>query len=90
VAPPALADSVTVCGELNEEIVAVKVALWAAPGTATVAGIVTRLLSLERFTTNPPLGAAAFSVTVQLTVPAALIDPVAQVSPLSKGPAGPF
>ena len=84
-APSALADNVTVSDELNEEIVAVKVALLASSGTVTVAGTVTRLLSLDRFTTNPPPGAPAFSANVQLFVPAALIDPVAQVSPLSRG-----
>jgi len=61
----------------------------ASSGTVTVAGTVTRLLSLDRFSTNPPLGAAAFSVNVQLFVPAALIDPVAQLSPLSEGCAEP-
>ncbi len=49
------------------------------PGTAIAE------LLLVRLTLNPPLGAAAFSVTVQTSVPAPVIDPLAQVSPLNTG-----
>ena len=38
---------------------------------------------LERLTAWPPLGAAAVSVAVQLSVPAPVIDPLAQVSALT-------
>lgn len=53
-------------------IVAVKLALTAPAATATVAGTVTAALSLVRFTTNPPLGAAP----VRATVHASGADPV--------------
>jgi hypothetical protein len=57
-----------------------------APGaTVTVAGTVTAELLLARLTANPPLAAATFSVTVQLSVPAPVIDPLVQLSPLNTG-----
>ena len=40
---------------------------------------------LARFTANPPLAAAAFSVTVQLSVPAPVIDPLVQLNALNTG-----
>jgi hypothetical protein len=82
---PALAVKVTVCAVLTEETVAVKLALLAPAATVTEAGTVTAVLLLARLTVNPPLGAAAFSVTVQLSVPAPVMDPLAQVSALSAG-----
>ncbi len=81
----ALAVSVTVCAVLTEETVAVKLALVAPAATVTEAGTVTAELLLARLTVNPPLAAAAFSVTVQLSVPAPVIDPVVQIRPLSTG-----
>ncbi len=46
-------------------VLAVKVAVVAPAGTATLAGTVaTAVLLLERVTTAPPLGAAPLSVTV--------------------------
>ena len=42
-------------------------------------------LLLARLTANPPLAAATFSVTVQLSVPAPVIDPLVQLSPLNTG-----
>ena len=40
---------------------------------------------LARPTANPPLAAATFSVTVQLSVPAAVIDALVQLKPLNTG-----
>lgn len=60
-------------------------ALVPPAGTLTEAGTVTAELLLERPTANPPLGAAAFNVTVQLSVPAPVIEPLEQVSPASTG-----
>jgi hypothetical protein len=82
---PALAVKVTVCAVLTEETVAVKLALLAPAATVTEAGTVTAVLLLARLTVNPPLAAAAFSVTVQLSVPAPVMDPLAQVSALNTG-----
>jgi hypothetical protein len=80
---PAVAVSVAVCVVPTEDTVTVKVALVALAGTVTVAGIVTAVLLLERFTLSPPLPAAAFSVTVQESLPAPVIDALLQESPLS-------
>jgi hypothetical protein len=85
VAPPALAVSVTAAPELTDETFAAKLALMAPDATFTDAGTATALLLLLRVTANPPLAAAAFSVTVQLSVPAPDIEPSAQLSPLSAG-----
>jgi hypothetical protein len=82
---PAPAVNVTDCVVLTEVIVAVKPALVAPDGTVTEAGTVTELLLLATLTTSPPLAAAAFSVTVQLSVPAAVIAPLAQLNALSTG-----
>src|SRR5579883_680797 len=49
-------------------VVTVKVALVAPAAIATVAGTDAALLSLDRFTTVPPLGAAPLSVTVPCVV----------------------
>jgi hypothetical protein len=46
---------------------------------------VTAELLLARPTANPPLAAATFNVTVQLSVPAADIDALVQVKPLNTG-----
>lgn len=81
--PPALAVNVTVCAELNAETVAVKLAPLAVAGTVTVTGTATALLLLARLTVNPPAGAAEFRVTVQLSAPAPVIDPLLQLSPLN-------
>jgi hypothetical protein len=81
----ALAVRVTVSAVLTEETVAVKLAVVAPAATVTEAGTVTAELLLARLTASPPLSAAEFSVTVQLSVPAAVIDAVAQLSPLKVG-----
>jgi hypothetical protein len=83
--PPELAVSVTVVAVLTVETVAEKLAVVAPADTVTDAGTVTALLLLVMPTANPPLAAAAFSVTVQLSVPALLMEPFAQVRPVSTG-----
>jgi hypothetical protein len=70
---------------LTAEAVAVKFALVAPAATVTLLGTVSEALLLASFTANPPLAAAAFNVTVQLSVPAPAIDPLAQPIPLSIG-----
>ena len=83
--PPALAVRVAACTVATEETVAVNEALVALAGTVTVAGNVTAALLLATLTLNPPLGAAAFSVTVQASVPAPVIDVLLQESAVSTG-----
>jgi hypothetical protein len=83
--PLALAVNVTACAVLTDETVAVKLPVVAPAATVTVAGTVTAELLLVRPTANPPLAAAAFSVTVQLSVPAPVIVPLVQVMPLNTG-----
>ena len=83
--PLALAVNVAVCAELTVETVAVKVAVVAPAATVTLAGTVTAELLLARFTANPPPAAATLSVTVQLSVPAPVIDPLVQFNALSTG-----
>ena len=70
---------------LTDETVAVKLAVVAPAATVTEAGTVTAELLLATPTANPPLAAATFSVTVQLSVPAAVIDALVQVNPLNSG-----
>ena len=82
---PALAVRVTATPELTEETVAVKLAVVAPAATVTEAGTVTALLLLARLTAKPPVAAAAFRVTVQLSVPAPVNEPLVQLSPLSTG-----
>jgi hypothetical protein len=70
---------------LTEVTVAVKLPVVDPAATVTEAGTVTAVLLLARLTANPPLAAATFSVTVQLSVPAPVIDPLVQLSPLNTG-----
>jgi hypothetical protein len=70
---------------LTDETVAVKLPVEDPAATVTLAGTVTAELLLARLTANPPVAAAAFSVTVQLSVPAAAIDPLVQLNALSTG-----
>jgi hypothetical protein len=74
-----------VAAVLTEETVAVKLALDAPDATVTEIGTVTAELLLARLRANPPEAAAAFSDTVQLSVPAAVMEPFAQVSPVRTG-----
>ncbi len=85
VMPPALADNVTACATLTAETEAVKLALVAPTGNVTEDGTVTAELLLARFIVRPPLIAAPLSVTVQLSLPAPVIDPLVQLSALSTG-----
>jgi hypothetical protein len=70
---------------LTPDTVAVKLAVADPAATVTEAGTVTAELLLARVTANPPLAAATFRVTVQLSVPAPVIDPLVQLSPLNTG-----
>jgi hypothetical protein len=88
--PPALAVSVACCVELTGDTVALKPALVAPAATFTADGTLTSALLLPRFTVNPPLAAAAFSVTVQASVPAPAIELLAQLSAVSTGTPVPF
>jgi hypothetical protein len=85
VALPAVAVNVTVCAVLNVFTVAEKFALLDPAATVTDAGTVTAALLLDRFTVNPPVAAAAFRVTVQLSLPKLFIDPPAQLNPVRTG-----
>ncbi len=82
---PALAVSVTACAVLTDETVAVNAALVALAGTAKLAGTATAVLLLDRLTLCPPLPAAPLKVTVQLSVPEPVMEPLAQESPLNTG-----
>jgi hypothetical protein len=78
VVPPALAVRVAVCAVLTAEIVAEKLALVAPSATVTDVGTVTAVELLERLTAWPPAGAAASSVTVQLSVAAPISEALLQ------------
>jgi hypothetical protein len=58
-------------------------ALVALAGTVTVPGTVTAELLLDKLTISPPLGAAAFKVTVHASVPDPAMDPLLQYNALS-------
>jgi hypothetical protein len=75
---PALAVRVTACAVVTDDTLAVNPALVALAATVTVAGTVTAALLLARLTLKPPLPAAAVSVTVQLSLPAPVIDALLQ------------
>ena len=62
-----------------------KSTLVAPAGMVTEDGTATALLVLARLTPRPLLPAAAFSVTVQLSVPAPVIELLVQFSALSTG-----
>ncbi len=82
---PALAVKVAVCPVLTADTVAVKLPVEAAAATVTLAGTVTAELLLARLTANPPVVAAVFNVTVQLSVPAPVIVPLVQFKALNTG-----
>jgi hypothetical protein len=63
----------------------VKTALVAPAGTVTVVGTTTFEVLLSRAIASPPLGAPAVSVTVQTSVPAPVIESLAQISELADG-----
>jgi hypothetical protein len=83
--PPALAPSVADCAVFTAVTVAVKLAEVPPAATLVLAGTVTAASLLVRFTVRPPAGAAEFSVTAQLSVPAPVIDPLAQVTLVNLG-----
>jgi hypothetical protein len=70
---------------LTEETIAAKPALFVPAGTVTVAGTVTAPLLLARLTKNVPLTAVALRLTVQLSVPAEVIELLVQANPLNTG-----
>jgi hypothetical protein len=82
---PALAVRVADCAVLTDETVAVKLAVVEPAATVTEAGTVTVELLLAKLTVNPPVAAAAFRVTVQLSVPDPVNEPLVQLSALSTG-----
>ena len=81
--PFAVADRVAVCAVETDATVDVKLALVAPEATVTLAGRVTEVLLLVRLTAWPPVGAAAFRVTVQASEPAPVIEPLAQETVLT-------
>ena len=85
VPPPEDAVSVAVCAVLTAVAVAVKLAVVAPAATVTDDGAVNDVSLLDTVTAWPPVAAAAFSVTVQVSVPAPVIEPLAQVRPLNTG-----
>ena len=80
---PWAAVSVTVWDDDTDATLAVKFTLVAPEGTVTDAGTLSEVLLLERLTVTPALVAAELMVTVQLSVPAPLIDELAQLNPVS-------
>lgn len=83
VAPLALADNVTACAAVTADTFAVKPTLVALAGTVTEFGTVTAELLLDRLTVSPPLGAAAVSVAVHMSVPDPIMAPLLQDSAFS-------
>jgi hypothetical protein len=82
-APPVLAVRVTDCAVVTELTAAVNPALVALAGTITVAGTVTAVLLLLNPTLTPLPPAAELSVTVQLSLPAPVIDTLLQDTELN-------
>ncbi len=83
---PCVAVSVTVCVVVTPDTLATKLALAVPAGTVTEIGTVTAALLLARATAEPPLGAGAVKVTLQLSVPAPVNDEFAQLSPAREIP----
>ena len=76
---PCVAVSVTVCEALTAATVAANGALIDPEATVTEAGTAIAVLLLARLTVSPVLGAAADNVTVQLSVPAPVMEVFAQL-----------
>ena len=76
-APSKVAVNVTDSADVTADAVAVNCALVALAGTVTVAGTVTAVLLLAKLKFMPYL-AAALSVTVQVSLPAPVIDELPQ------------
>jgi len=83
--PFKLADSVAVWSELTAATVVEKLALVAPAPTVTADGTLTAALLLDNATASPPLGAAELMVTVQVSDPAPVSDPLAQLKACSPG-----
>jgi hypothetical protein len=83
--PLAVAVKSTDCWALTAVVVAVKLTEVLFEGTVTMLGKATAALLLERLTTNPPVGAAAFKVRLQLSVSAPERTFELQASALSPG-----
>ena len=83
--PATFAVTATLCAVLTEFTVAVNPTLVSPAGTLTEVGTVTAALLLTRLTVSPPLAAAAFKFTVQLSVPAPVMVLVAQLTPVGTG-----
>ena len=83
--PPAVAVNVADSFEVTGEAFAVKFALLAPAATMIEPGTLTSELLLARLTANPPLRAAAFKVTLQLSATEPVIVELAQVTPLNTG-----
>ena len=81
----ALAVSIAACAEGTAEALAENCALVAPAGTVTEAGTVTALSLLVRLTARPPLAAAAFNVTVQVSIAVPVMDPLTHVNSVSNG-----
>lgn len=81
--PPAVAVMVAVCVVLTALAVAVNDALTEPAGTVVDAGTLTEVLLLARVTANPPLGAAAVSVTEHASDAAPVSDPLLHDTALS-------
>lgn len=78
---PCVAVRVAVCDVVTTDTVARKFALVEPEGTDTETGTVTAPLLLAKPTAMPLLGAGALNVTLQESVPAPIIDELAQLSP---------
>jgi len=78
---PWVAISVTVCEVVTADTLLTKLALVAPAATVTEEGTVITLLLLARVTDTPVEGAAEVRVTVQLSVPAPIIEELAHFSP---------
>ena len=80
VTPFELAVNIAVCAVVTDVVEALKLAVLAPAATVTEAGTVTAEMLLARLIVAPPLGAAALSATVQVSVPAPVIDPLTQLN----------
>jgi hypothetical protein len=80
---PALAVSVTACGDETHCEVTVNAALTAPDGTVTAPGRLTDELLLARYTTSPELGAPVVSVTLQASLPPPAMLALLQEIPLN-------
>jgi len=77
---PDFAVNIAVSDVLGTVTVALKLAVVVPATTVTEDGTVTAALLLDKLTVNPPAPAAAFRLTVQMSVPDAIIAPFAHTS----------